>query len=1045
MFSKFFISRPRFAMVISVVLSLAGALSLMQLPIAQYPPITPPQIIVAMRYPGANAMDIAKTIATPLEEQVNGVEGMLYMFSESDDSGNYSLTVTFEVGTDLNINMVKVQNRIQQATPRLPREAVDMGITVDTRSSDMLGFFYVLSPGGTYSSLQLSDYIYSSIRPDLLRVPGVGGVMVFGARNSMRVWLDADRMTAMGMNADEVAQAIRNQNIQASAGAVGAEPSKDAQQVWTLTAEGRLATVQDFASIVVRPAGNGALVRLGDIARIELGGDTYSGTVGRFNGQDCSVFAISQMPGSNAIDTMDEIQLQLEQIKARMPADMTCHVSYDATKFVRSAIQEIVLSISLTFLLVVGVCFLFLQNWRATLIPTATIPVAILSTFTVLMLFGYSINILTLFALVLAITLVVDDAIVVVERTTHNMEVRGLPAREATLLAMEEMTGAIVATTVVLLAIFLPVGFVGGISGRIYQQFAVTLSAAVCFSTLNALTLSPAICAMVLRVKKPRKYGPFGLFNIVLNWFRSGYVVIAYAVARRGILAIIMFLTSAVIATWVFLGTPKAYLPDEDQGIFFAILQLPEGTPQSRTADVVSEIDEILRGQEGIAWVLGIAGRSIIGGTAENLGMFVVGLESWADRKTPELHLQEMLKTANKNLSHLVGMTINLIAPPSIPGISANGGIDMLLQAYDDPDPQKLDAALQAFTGTLNATEEMFSFSTYTAQTPHQHLLIDRTKCEMYNVPVATLFSTLQSYLGSRYVNDINLGTQVNMVMLQSDRSHRTSPEDILRLYVRSQTGHMVPLGSLVTLETELTPRLVSRFNLYPAAPVMARPFTSSGQAMATIREKAKTLPPGYGTAWSGLSYQEDKTSGQVGWLILAALVFGFLFLVAKYESWTLPVSVMLSVVMAAAGAMLGLKLWGLSLSIYAQLGLLMLVGLASKNAILIVEFASSRHKEGLSIVEAAADAVHQRFRAVLMTAFTTILGVLPMVYATGAGSTSRVAIGATIFMGMVVATVGGIALIPGLYAMIQRMREGAHALVHKPLEEATSTGERDD
>ena len=1044
MFSKFFISRPRFAMVISVVLSLAGGLSLVQLPIAQYPPITPPQIVVAMRYPGANAMDIAKTIATPLEEQVNGVDGMLYMMSDSDDAGNYTLTVTFEVGTDLNINMVKVQNRISQATPRLPREVVDMGITVDTKSSDILGFFYVQSPEGTFNSLQLSDYIYSNIRPDLLRVPGVGGVMVFGARNSMRIWLDSDRMSAMGMNADEVMQAIRLQNVQASAGAVGAEPSHDSQQVWTLTAQGRLESVEDFANIVVRPAGHGALVRLGDIARLEMGGDRYDGTRGTFNGKDCSVFAISQTPGSNAIDTMKAITAQMENIQARMPEDMECRMSYDATRFVKSAITEIQATLFLTFMLVVGVCFLFLQNWRATLIPAATIPVSLLSTFAVLMLFGYSINILTLFALVLAITLVVDDAIVVVERSTYNMEVRGLPAREATLLALEEMTGAIIATTVVLLAIFLPVGFVGGISGRIYQQFAVTLSAAVCFSTLNALTLSPALCAILLRPKKPSKYGPFAWFNAVLNFIRKGYVVVAYAVARRSILVVLMFLTAAVIAGWIFLTTPKAYLPDEDQGVFFAVLQLPEGAPQARTAQVVDEIDEIMRNLDGVDWSLGVAGRSLMGGAAENVGMFVVGLDPWTERAATNLHVQSILNTAKENLTSLAGVTINMFAPPAIPGISANGGIDMYLQAYDDPDPQKLEEVLRSFISALNGTGSMFAFSTYTAQTPQLRLKVDRTKCEMYNVPIATLFATLQSYLGSRYVNDINLGTQVNMVMIQSDWSHRMSPEDVLRLYVRSQTGDMVPLGSLVTLETELSPRLVNRFNQYPAVSVMAAPFRSSGQAMAAIREQAKNLPPGYGISWSGLSYQEDKTSGQVGGLILAALVFGFLFLVAKYESWTLPISVMLSVVVAATGALVGMKVWGLSLSIYAQLGLLMLVGLASKNAILIVEFAQSRHKQGLSVVEAAADGMHQRFRAVLMTAFTTILGVLPMVYAQGAGSASRVAIGVTIYAGMLAATLLGIALVPGLYALLQRFRERAHALVGKPLPEATNMGERE-
>ena len=1048
MFSKFFIDRPRFAMVISIVLSLAGVMAVVKLPISQYPPITPPQIVVAMRYPGANAMDIAKTIATPLEEQINGVDGMLYMASDCDDSGNYSLTVTFDVGTDLNINMVKVQNRIQQATPRLPREAVELGITVDTKSADTLGFFYVLSPNGTFNSLQLSDYIYSNVRPELLRVPGVGGVTIFSARNSMRVWLDADRMSAMGMNADEVIQAIRSQNVQASAGAVGAEPSKDSQQVWTLTAQGRLDTIPEFADIIVRPAAQGALVRLGDIARIEFGGDRYDGILGKFNGKDCAVFAISQMPGSNAIDTMDEVSRQMERIRARMPEDMRCEISYDATRYVRTAIHEIVMTLLLTFGLVVGVCYLFLQDWRATLIPSVAIPVSLLSTFVVLMIFGYTINILTLFALVLAIGSVVDDAIVVVERTIHNMETEKRSVRDATLLAMEEISGAIVATTLVLLAIFVPVGFVGGISGKIYQQFAVTLSSAIFFSALNSLTLSPALCAILLRHQKPVRWGPLAWFNTILDWCRNGYATIAHAIAKRSMLTMLMLAATVVVAAWMYMTTPTALLPDEDQSVFFINLRLPEGASQARTSALADEVTEILHRQEGVEWTLSISGRSMTGGSAENTGLFVVGLKPWAERTTPDLHVKAVVESVKARLSQVVGAEIQLFAPPSIPGISANGGIDVCLQAYDDADPQKLDDALQQFLASLRTTKEIaYCFSSYTAQTPHLRLKVDRTKCEMFNVPVATLFSTLQTYLGSRYVNDINIGTQVNMVMLQSEWAYRASPEDILRLYVRSQTGAMVPVGSLVTLDTEVSPRLVSRFNQYPSAGIMAFqiPSFSSGQAMAAIRERVKSLPLGYGIAWSGLSYQEDKTSGQIGVLILAALVFSFLFLVAQYESWTLPISVMLSIIVATAGALAGLKIWGLPLSIYAQLGLLLLIGLASKNAILIVEFAQMRHEQGLSIVEAAADGTHQRFRAVLMTAFTFILGVLPMVYATGAGAASRVAIGVTVYAGMLAATVIGITLVPGLYAVFQRMRESAHAMVGKPLAEAANDGKRDE
>ncbi len=1048
MFSKFFIERPRFAMVISIVLTLAGALAISSLPITQYPPITPPQVVVTATYPGANAQDIAKTVATPLEEQVNGVDGMIYMESTSDDLGNYTLTVTFEVGTDVDMNMVKVQNRVQQATPKLPTEVTEQGISVSTESSDILAFFALRSPKGTYSSLPLSDYIYSNLRSDILRVHGVGSITIFGAQISVRVWFDPDRMAAQAINTEEVISAIEQQNIQASAGSVGAQPIKDIRRTLTLTAVGRLSSVKEFEDIVVRTAEQGGLVRLKDVARIEFGGDRYSAVNAKLGGQDCAAFMLKQTPGSNAIQAMDQIKKELDRLSTRMPEDMECNVVYDATQFVRAAIHEIVMTLILTFALVIGVCYLFLQDWRATLVPSLTIPVSICATFAVLAALGYSINILTLFALVLAIGLVVDDAIVVVERVLHNIEEKKLGAKEATLLSMQEVTGAVVATTMVLLAIFVPVGFVSGITGKIYQQFAVTLSAAVLFSAINALTMSPALCSLLLRHQEPVKHGPLAWFNGILNKCRNAYSEFSHILAKDWILTVLLLAVSIVISAWMFVSTPSSFLPDEDQGIIFMDVVLPEGASEVRTDEVLAKITQILSDEKDIQYALAISGSSMLGGNSENVAMFALKLTDWAERKKPEQHASVLLKHFQTKLAEVNEAELNIFVPPAIMGISASGGLDAKVQALDNTDPQALDAAVEQFLNSVRGSGKFgVAFTSYTAKTPHLKLVVDRLKCEMYKVPVGTLFATLQNYLGSRYVNDVNIGTQVNKVIVQSDWLTRSEPEDVLKLYVRSTDGSMVPVASLVELKTEPAPRLVSRYNQYPSASIVAIPDAAiaSGDAMKVLEEaSASALPMGYAQAWSGLSYQEAKAAGQTGILVVMALVFGYLFLVAQYESWMIPVSVMLSVFVAAAGALIGLRIWGLPLSIYAQLGMLLLVGLASKNAILIVEFAKTRHEEGLSIAGAAKDAMHQRYRAVLMTAFTFILGVLPMVYAEGAGAASRVAIGVTVYTGMLAATLLGIAVVPGLYSVLQHLREAGHRMTGNPLPESKNNTDED-
>ncbi|MBS1302573.1 efflux RND transporter permease subunit [Loktanella sp. SALINAS62] len=1025
MISAAFIRRPRLAAVISLVIVIAGALSIFALPVTQYPDISPPTISVSASYPGADSTVLAETVGAPLERAINGVEGMTYMSSSSSNQGTYSLSITFAIGTDPDIAQVNVSNRVQLATPQLPTSVVDQGVTVTTQSpSFLLAVAFPVDDGGPLSLIEAAGYVSTNLTTAVQRIDGVGNAQVLGPSNyAIRIWTDPNKLAAFNISASDVANAIRSQNLAAALGQVGGAPAVDGQAlVYTVTAQGRLSDPQAFRDIVIRSGDAGGLVRVGDVARVELGSQDYASN-SYLGDRESLTMQVNQAPGANAIQTVNQIRDELERLEPSFPAGLTYDVVYDTTAYVRVTLQEILKTLALTAAIIVGVVFMFLQGVRATIIPLIAIPVSLTGTFAFLLLIGFSINVITLLALILAIGIVVDDAILVVENTRRVIEEDDLIGQEAAIKSMGQITGPIISTTLVLLAVFLPTAFLPGLTGQLYRQFGLSLSISIVLSSVVALTLTPALCAAMLQKPKQRGWF-FQAFNWGLDKARNGYARVVRFFVTKGVLTLAALGTGIAIAWFSYTNLPNELVPPEDQGSILVDVSLPDGASLQRTTETMREIGDIIDGTDGVENVIQVAGFSFLGGSRSSVGIAIVTLTPWGERPP----VFQILGQLNAQFARIPGAQITAFPPPAIPGAGSVGGFSFEILATQGQDPTEVAQVARSFVNAANQRPEITGARTsFSAGTPRIFVDVDRDRAQALGLTVADIYDTLGQTLGAGFVNQFVYQGRVYQVRIQADAPFRSEPADILDIRVQNAAGESVPISTVADLETRFGPYILPRFNLFTAASVSGSPAQgyATGEALQALEDvAAEVLPNGYSYQFSGASLQQQE-AGNVTFIAFGlAFVFAYLFLVGQFESWLRPLAVMLSVLVAAAGATTALLAFGYSSNVYAQIGMVMLIGLAAKNAILIVEFASARHAEGLPITEAAILAARQRYRAVIMTALSFILGLLPLVFATGAGAGARNAIGVAAVGGMTVATLLGILIVPALYALLERAGE---------------------